>query len=122
MIYLPTYLLILFTLVFSISFTLVDYKIHYPLSIENLLPFDIKYSLQDIISKDVIDGFIEKGQKTAFSECNLNHVQKLHLEIIDTPFRKCIPAVIHHPQKRGEREIVLLDKSNNKMRLFIHEE
>jgi hypothetical protein len=104
-----------------ISFILLEYKIYCPLNIENLLPFDIKYSLQDLYSKDISFGLIEKGRLVSFSKCNMNHILALDLTILNTPFRKCFPAIIHRPQGTIEREIVLLDKSNNKLGLVIDE-
>lgn len=99
----------------------MEYKIHCPLSIENLLPFDIKYSLQDLASKDISFGLIEKGQLASFSECDMNHMLALDLAILNTPFRKSIPAIIHRPQGMSDRKIVLLDKSNIRLGLVIRE-
>ncbi|CAG8450182.1 1456_t:CDS:10 [Cetraspora pellucida] len=96
-----------------------------PIQIENLLPYDIVFQINDQTIKQVLPGNrLEKGQVTSLHLIESNHLLLLKIEeIIDTAFKESELAVINSPNKsehQVETTLTITDDKNLKLNLRIH--
>ncbi|CAG8552629.1 14898_t:CDS:10 [Dentiscutata erythropus] len=96
-----------------------------PIQIENLLPYDIVFRINDNdIKQDLAGNRLEKGQVTSLHLINSEHVLALNIEeITDTAFKKSEWAIINSPDKSEyqiDKTLTVTDDKNLELKLRIH--
>ncbi|KAL8804321.1 MAG: hypothetical protein Q9223_005969 [Gallowayella weberi] len=98
-------------------------RLHAPVEIQNLLPFDFKYRIYDKNTKKDWTNFLRKGGVSPVHVVELSHLLLLSVDMQDTLFKPSEFAVINsNTQEDFRRESILAvkDKENNQLNLKLH--
>ncbi|KAL9632336.1 MAG: hypothetical protein Q9204_003838 [Flavoplaca sp. TL-2023a] len=98
-------------------------KLHAPIELQNLLPYDFKYRIYDKNTKKDWTNFLRKGGVSPVHVVELSHLLLLSVDMQDTLFKPSEFAVINsNTQEDFRRESVLAvkDKENNQLNLKLH--
>ncbi|CAG8536787.1 2817_t:CDS:10, partial [Racocetra persica] len=103
----------------------VPFRLNAPIQVENLLPYDIMFRINDnTIKQDLPGNRLEKGQVTSLHLIELDHLLLLKIEkIINTAFKESDWAIINSPNKseyQVEKTMPITDDKNLKLNLRIH--
>lgn len=98
-------------------------KLHAPIELQNLLPYDFKYRIYDKNTKKDWTNFLRKGGVSPVHVVELSHLLLLSVDMQDTLFKPSEFAVINsNTQEDFRRESVLAvkDKENSQLNLKLH--
>ncbi|KAL8692671.1 MAG: hypothetical protein Q9218_002344 [Villophora microphyllina] len=98
-------------------------KLHAPIELQNLLPYDFKYRIYDKNTKKDWTNFLRKGGVSPVHVVELSHLLLLSIDMQDTLFKTSEFAVINsNTQEDFRRESVLAvkDKENIQLNLKLH--
>ena len=98
-------------------------KLHAPIELQNLLPYDFKYRIYDKNTKKDWTNFLRKGGVSPVHVVELSHLLLLSVDMQDTVFKQSEFAVINsNTNEDFRRESVLTAKDNEgiQLRLKLH--
>lgn len=98
-------------------------KLHAPVEVQNLLPFDFKYRIFDHNTKKDWTNFLRKGGVSPVHVVELTHLLMLSVDMQDTPFKASEFTVINSSDRenfRRERTLVVKDENDLNLRLKLH--
>ena len=98
-------------------------KIHAPIEVQNLLPYDFKYRIYDRHTKKDWTNFLRKGGVSPVHVVELSHLLLLSVDVQDTQYKASDFAVInsgHDQDVRREKDFVLKDPHGSNLRLKVH--
>ena len=98
-------------------------KLHAPIELQNLLPYDFKYRIYDKNTKKDWTNFLRKGGVSPVHVVELSHLLLLSVDMQNTLFKPSEFSVINsNTQEDFRRESVLAvkDKENNQLNLKLH--
>ncbi|KAL8833621.1 MAG: hypothetical protein Q9170_004169 [Blastenia crenularia] len=98
-------------------------KLHAPIELQNLLPYDFNYRIYDKNTKKNWTNFLRKGGVSPVHVVELSHLLLLNIDMQDTLFKESEFAVINsNSQEDFRRESVLAvkDKQNIQLNLKLH--
>ena len=98
-------------------------KIHAPIEVQNLLPYDFKYRIYDRHTKKDWTNFLRKGGVSPVHVVELSHLLLLSVDVQDSPYKASEFAVInagHDQDVRREKSFILKDPHGSNLRLKIH--
>ncbi|KAL8719673.1 MAG: hypothetical protein Q9225_003348 [Loekoesia sp. 1 TL-2023] len=98
-------------------------KLHAPIELQNLLPYDFNYRIYDKNTKKNWTNFLRKGGVSPVHVVELSHLLLLNIHMQDTLFKESEFAVINsNTQEDFRRESVLAvkDKENIQLNLKLH--
>ncbi|KAL9595366.1 MAG: hypothetical protein Q9219_006492 [cf. Caloplaca sp. 3 TL-2023] len=98
-------------------------KLHAPIELQNLLPFDFNYRIYDRTTKKNWTNFLRKGGVSPVHVVELSHLLLLNINMQDTLFKESEFAVINsNTQEDFRRESVLAvkDKQDVQLNLKLH--
>jgi vacuolar protein sorting-associated protein 13A/C len=105
------------------NYPFITFKLSAPIEIENLLPFDIKYRIQDKSGGPEWSSSLEKGALAPIHVIDSSHLLLLTLQISNTDYRTSELVAIHSPGSNGPtpaNQITLLDSSGLQLTLNLH--
>ncbi|KAL8703518.1 MAG: hypothetical protein Q9201_003303 [Fulgogasparrea decipioides] len=98
-------------------------KLHAPIEIQNLLPYDFKYLIFDKNTKKDWTNFLRKGGVSPVHVVELSHLLLLSIDMQDTLFKQSEYAIINsnpHEDFRRESVLAVKDKQNIQLNLKLH--
>ena len=98
-------------------------RIHSPLEIQNLLPYDFKYRIYDRNTRKDWTNFLRKGGVSPVHVVELSHLLLLSIDMQDTVFRQCEFAIINSNAQedfRRESTISIQDDKGVELKLGLH--
>ncbi|KAJ9635099.1 Vacuolar protein sorting-associated protein 13 [Coniosporium tulheliwenetii] len=98
-------------------------KLHAPVEVQNLLPFDFKYRIYDENTKKDWTNFLRKGGVSPVHVVELSHLLLLSVDMQDTPFKPSKFAVVNSSDRenfRREKTIEVKDDRDLALRLKLH--
>ncbi|KAL8710768.1 MAG: hypothetical protein Q9220_004786 [cf. Caloplaca sp. 1 TL-2023] len=98
-------------------------KLHAPIEIQNLLPYDFKYRIYDKNTKKDWTNFLRKGGVSPVHVVELSHLLLLSVDMQDTLFQPSEFAVINSSSQedfRRESALAVKDKQNIQLNLKLH--
>ncbi|CAG8475084.1 9038_t:CDS:10, partial [Acaulospora morrowiae] len=99
-------------------------RISAPIQIENLLPYDINFSIQDRTSnQEWSKNLLRKGQVTSFHYTELGHLLLLKIDILETGYNTSEFSIISTPDRyeyQIENTLTLTDDADLKLNLCLH--
>lgn len=98
-------------------------KLHAPIELQNLLPYDFKYRIYDKNMKKDWTNFLRKGGVSPVHVVELSHLLLLSVDMQDTLFKPSEFAVINSNTRedfRRESVLAVKDKENSQLNLKLH--
>ncbi|KAF2434405.1 vacuolar protein sorting-associated protein 13 [Tothia fuscella] len=98
-------------------------RLHAPVEVQNLLPFDFKYRIFDHNTKKDWTNFLRKGGVSPVHVVELSHLLMMSLDMQDTPFKTSEFTVINSSDRenyRREKHVVVKDSNDLNLRLKLH--
>lgn len=98
-------------------------KLHAPIELQNLLPYDFNYRIYDKNTKKNWTNFLRKGGVSPVHVVELSHLLLLNIHMQDTLFKESEFAVINSSAQedfRWEKVLAVKDKENNQLNLKLH--
>jgi vacuolar protein sorting-associated protein 13A/C len=98
-------------------------RLHAPVEVQNLLPFDFKYRIFDHNTKKDWTNFLRKGGVSPVHVVELSHLLMMSLDMQDTPFKQSEFTVINSSDRenfRREKTVVIKDSNDLNLRLKLH--
>lgn len=98
-------------------------RLHAPVEVQNLLPYDFKYRIYDDNTKKDWTNFLRKGGVSPVHVVELSHLLLMSVDMQDTPFKPSKFAVINSSDKenfRREKTIEVKDDQDLSLRLKLH--
>lgn len=98
-------------------------KIHAPVEVQNLLPFDFKYRIFDHNTKKDWTNFLRKGGVSPVHVVELSHLLMMSVDMQNSLFKASDFTVINssdREQFKREKILVVKDKDGNALRLKLH--
>ncbi|KAL9586008.1 MAG: hypothetical protein Q9203_004021 [Teloschistes exilis] len=98
-------------------------KLHAPIELQNLLPYDFKYRIYDKNTKKDWTNFLRKGGVSPVHVVELSHLLLLSIDMQDTLFKTSEFAVINsntNEDFRRESVLAVKDKENIQLNLKLH--
>lgn len=98
-------------------------KLHAPIELQNLLPYDFKYRIYDKNTKKDWTNFLRKGGVSPVHVVELSHLLLLSVDMQDTVFKQSEFAVINSNQQedfRREKTLPVKDPQGNTLNLKLH--
>ena len=98
-------------------------KLHAPIELQNLLPYDFKYRIYDKNTKKDWTNFLRKGGVSPVHVVELSHLLLLSVEMQDTVFKQSEVAVINSNQQedfRREKSLAVKDPQGIQLNLKLH--
>lgn len=99
------------------------YKLHAPVEVVNLLPYDFKYRIYDDNTKKDWTNFLRKGGVSPVHVVELSHLLLMSVDMQDTPFKPSKFSVINSSDKenfRREKTVEVKDNQDLSLRLKLH--
>ncbi|KAB2579544.1 putative vacuolar protein sorting-associated protein vps13 protein [Lasiodiplodia theobromae] len=99
------------------------YKLHAPVEVVNLLPYDFKYRIYDDNTKKDWTNFLRKGGVSPVHVVELSHLLLMSVDMQDTPFKPSKFSVINSSDKenfRREKTVEVKDNQDLALRLKLH--
>ncbi|KAJ5225571.1 hypothetical protein N7468_006796 [Penicillium chermesinum] len=106
----------------SSSYPYMRVRIHAPVEIQNLLPFDFKYRIYDKNTKKDWTNFLRKGGVSPVHVVELSHLLLLSIDLEDAVFRQSEFAIINGNAQdyRREHSLSLKDERGLQLKLKLH--
>ncbi|KAL8939573.1 MAG: hypothetical protein Q9211_002685 [Gyalolechia sp. 1 TL-2023] len=98
-------------------------KLHAPIELQNLLPYDFNYRIYDKNTKKNWTNFLRKGGISPVHVVELSHLLLLNIDMQDTLFKESEFAVINSNANgdfRRESVLAVKDKENIQLNLKLH--
>ncbi|KAF2841938.1 vacuolar protein sorting-associated protein 13 [Patellaria atrata CBS 101060] len=98
-------------------------RLHAPIEVQNLLPFDFKYRIYDEDTKKDWTNFLRKGGVSPVHVVELSHLLLLSVDLQDTPFKPSKFAVVNSNDRdnfKRERTLEIKDDQDLALRLKLH--
>lgn len=98
-------------------------KLHAPIELQNLLPYDFKYRIYDKNTKKDWTNFLRKGGVSPVHVVELSHLLLLSVDMQDTVFKQSEFAVINSNQQedfRREKTLAVKDPQGIQLNLKLH--
>ena len=98
-------------------------KLHAPIELQNLLPFDFKYRIYDKNTKKDWTNFLRKGGVSPVHVVELSHLLLLSVDMQDTVFKQSEFAVINSNTQedfRRENTLAVKDSQSIQLNLKLH--
>ena len=98
-------------------------KLHAPIELQNLLPYDFKYRIYDKNTKKDWTNFLRKGGVSPVHVVELSHLLLLSIEMQDTVFKQSEFAVVNSNNQgdfRRENTLVVKDPQGIQLNLKLH--
>ena len=98
-------------------------RLHAPIEIQNLLPYDFKYRIYDKNTKKDWTNFLRKGGISPVHVVELSHLLLLSVDMQDTIFKQSEFAVINSSAQedfRREKTLPIKDPQGNILNLKLH--
>ena len=98
-------------------------RLHAPIEIQNLLPYDFKYRIYDKNTKKDWTNFLRKGGVSPVHVIELSHLLLLSVNMQDTVFKSSDFAVINSDARddfKREKDLVAKDEQGSELRLKLH--
>ncbi|KAF2754047.1 vacuolar protein sorting-associated protein 13 [Pseudovirgaria hyperparasitica] len=98
-------------------------RLHAPVEVQNLLPYDFKYRIYDDNTKKDWANFLRNGGVSPVHVVELSHLLLINVYMQDTPFKQSKFAVINSSGKddfRREKTIEVKDDKDLSLRLSLH--
>ena len=98
-------------------------RLHAPIEIQNLLPYDFKYRIYDKNTKKDWTNFLRKGGVSPVHVVELSHLLLLSVDMQDTIFKQSEFAVINSSAQedfRREKTLPIKDPQGNILNLKLH--
>ncbi|KAI4169349.1 MAG: hypothetical protein LQ343_005742 [Gyalolechia ehrenbergii] len=98
-------------------------KLHAPIELQNLLPYDFNYRIYDKNTKKNWTNFLRKGGVSPVHVVELSHLLLLNIDMQDTLFKESEFAVINSNAQgdfRRESVLAVKDKENVQLNLKLH--
>ncbi|KAF2136708.1 uncharacterized protein K452DRAFT_322218 [Aplosporella prunicola CBS 121167] len=98
-------------------------RLHAPVEVQNLLPYDFKYRIYDDNTKKDWTNFLRKGGVSPVHVVELSHLLLMSIDMQDTPFKQSKFAVVNSSDKenfRREKTIEVKDQQDLALRLKLH--
>ena len=98
-------------------------KLHAPIELQNLLPYDFKYRIYDKKLEKDWTNFLRKGGVSPVHVVQLSNLLLLSVDMQDTLFKPSAFAVINSDTKedfRRESVLAVKDKENIQLNLKLH--
>jgi vacuolar protein sorting-associated protein 13A/C len=98
-------------------------KLHSPVEVQNLLPYNFKYRIFDHSTKKDWANFLRKGGVSPVHVVELSHLLMISVDMQDTPFKPSEFTVINssdHENFRKENSMIVKDDQNLQLRLKLH--
>ncbi|OJD40388.1 vacuolar protein sorting-associated protein vps13 [Diplodia corticola] len=98
-------------------------KLHAPVEVVNLLPYDFKYRIYDDNTKKDWTNFLRKGGVSPVHVVELSHLLLMSVDMQDTPFKPSKFSVINSSDKenfRREKTVEVKDNQDLTLRLKLH--
>ncbi|OMP86452.1 Vacuolar protein sorting-associated protein 13 [Diplodia seriata] len=98
-------------------------KLHAPVEVVNLLPYDFKYRIYDDNTKKDWTNFLRKGGVSPVHVVELSHLLLMSVDMQDTPFKPSKFSVINSSDKenfRREKTLEIKDNQDLALRLKLH--
>ncbi|KAG4305942.1 hypothetical protein PORY_000852 [Pneumocystis oryctolagi] len=91
--------------------------------IQNHLPYDLTYKIFDKNTKSTLQNFLKKQDSSPIHTIDLSHVLLMGIHIENTVYKSSSFSIINTPNPdkiRRETKIVVTDKDNLKLCLYLH--
>ncbi|CCJ30884.1 unnamed protein product [Pneumocystis jirovecii] len=101
----------------------MNIKINPLIIIQNLLPYDLNYKIFDKNTKSTWGSFLKKKESSFIHTINLSHILLMGIHIQNTVYKPSTFSIISTPNPdkiRKETKIVVTDKDNLKLYLYLH--
>ena len=98
-------------------------RLHAPVEVQNLLPYDFKYRIFDHNTKKDWTNFLRKGGVSPVHVVELSHLLMISVDMQDTPFKQSEFTVINSSDRenfRREKVMIVKDDQNLQLRLKLH--
>ena len=97
-------------------------KLHPPIELQNLLPYDFKYRIYDKNTKKDWTNFLRKGGISPVHVIELSHLLLLSIDMQDTVFKRSEFAVVNSTSQdfRREKNLPVKDPQGNILNLKLH--
>lgn len=98
-------------------------KLHAPVEVQNLLPYNFKYRIFDHNTKKDWTNFLRKGGVSPVHVVELSHLLMISVDMQDTPFKPSEFTVINSSDRenfRREKNMIVKDDQNLQLRLKLH--
>ena len=97
-------------------------KLHAPIELQNLLPYDFKYRIYDKNSKKDWTNFLRKGGISPVHVVELSHLLLLSIDMQDTVFKQSEFAVINSNSQdfKREKNLPVKDPQGSTLTLKLH--
>lgn len=98
-------------------------KLHAPIELQNLLPYDFNYRIYDKNTKKNWTNFLRKGGISPVHVVELSHLLLLNIDMQDTLFKESEFAVVNSNAQgdfRRESVLAVKDKDNIQLNLKLH--
>lgn len=98
-------------------------KLHAPIELQNLLPYDFNYRIYDKNTKKNWTNFLRKGGVSPVHVVELSHLLLLNIDMQDTLFKESEFTVINSGAQgdfRRESVLAIKDKENIQLNLKLH--
>jgi vacuolar protein sorting-associated protein 13A/C len=98
-------------------------RLHAPVEVQNLLPFDFKYRIYDQNTKKDWTNFLRKGGVSPVHVVELSHLLLMSVDMQDTPFKSSEFTLINSSDRenfRREKTLVVKDNNGLQLRLKLH--
>ena len=98
-------------------------RLHAPIELQNLLPYDFKYRIYDKNTKKDWTNFLRKGGVSPVHVVELSHLLLLSIDMQDTVFKQSEFAVISSSAQedfRREKTLPVKDAQGNALNLKLH--
>src|SRR5580698_6426389 len=98
-------------------------RLHAPVEVQNLLPFDFKYRIFDHNTKKDWTNFLRKGGISPVHVVELTHLLMMSIDMQHEAFKTSEFAVINSSDRetyRREKDVEVKDKSGLSLRLKLH--
>ncbi|KAF2089652.1 vacuolar protein sorting-associated protein 13 [Saccharata proteae CBS 121410] len=98
-------------------------RLHAPVEVQNLLPYDFKYRIYDDNTKKDWTNFLRKGGVSPVHVVELSHLLLMSVDMQDTPFKQSKFSVINSSDKenfRREKTVEVKDEQDLTLRLKLH--
>jgi vacuolar protein sorting-associated protein 13A/C len=98
-------------------------KLHAPVEVQNLLPFDFKYKVYDEKTGDKWTNFLRKGGVSPVHTVELSHTLMIDLDMQTPEYNKSDYAIINSLDRESfkrDKTIIIKDKDGIPLRLKLH--
>ena len=98
-------------------------RLHAPIELQNLLPYDFKYRIYDKNTKKDWTNFLRKGGVSPVHVVELSHLLLLSIDMQDTVFKQSEFAVVNSNTQedfRRETKLAVKDDQGIQLNLKLH--